>query len=219
MRATDLALVRGMAATRSTLDEWRARPGPVLAEWTAVSAALAGLLLLAVGIVAVLRPPDPSPLLIVGLNRAPSAGDILHLLGRNALVLALHAMACVAGFLAKSSLPAIAAGASSPLSRLVHQRAGAPAIAFVGAATGFSLVTQAYALGGAVSTLAAQLGLSAPLLLATLSLHALPELVALFLPLAAWLVASRRGEWHQLLAATLVTVALAAPVLVASAIV
>jgi uncharacterized membrane protein SpoIIM required for sporulation len=49
--------------------------------------------------------------------------------------------------------------------------------------------------------------------------HALPELVALFLPLAAWIMASRRGEWDQLLAATVVTVALAVPVLVMSALV
>ncbi len=47
--------------------------------------------------------------------------------------------------------------------------------------------------------------------------HALPELIALFLPLAAWIIASRRGEWEQLLAATVVTVALAIPVLVAAA--
>ena len=42
--------------------------------------------------------------------------------------------------------------------------------------------------------------------------HALPELVALFLPLAAWIVASRRGDWHELLAATFVTSLLAVPV-------
>jgi hypothetical protein len=47
--------------------------------------------------------------------------------------------------------------------------------------------------------------------------HALPELVALFLPLAAWIVASRRGEWDHLLAATIVTVALAMPVLIVTA--
>jgi uncharacterized membrane protein SpoIIM required for sporulation len=47
--------------------------------------------------------------------------------------------------------------------------------------------------------------------------HALPELTALFLPLAAWLIASRRGEWNQLLAATFITVALAIPVLVVAA--
>ena len=39
------------------------------------------------------------------------------------------------------------------------------------------------------------------------------ELTALFLPLAAWLVASRRGDWDQLLAATFVTVAAAVPAL------
>jgi len=36
--------------------------------------------------------------------------------------------------------------------------------------------------------------------------HAILELIALFLPLAAWIIASRRGEWEQLLAATVVTV-------------
>src|SRR5437763_1161136 len=35
--------------------------------------------------------------------------------------------------------------------------------------------------------------------------------------LAVWAIASRRGEWEQLLAATLVTVAVAMPVLVVSA--
>jgi uncharacterized membrane protein SpoIIM required for sporulation len=42
-------------------------------------------------------------------------------------------------------------------------------------------------------------------------------LVALFLPLAAWIVASRRNDWHELLAATFVTVAIAVPLLVAAA--
>jgi hypothetical protein len=44
-----------------------------------------------------------------------------------------------------------------------------------------------------------------------------PELTAVFLPLAAWTIASRKGEWDQLLAATFVTVAIAVPVLLASA--
>ena len=49
--------------------------------------------------------------------------------------------------------------------------------------------------------------------------HALPELVALFPPLAAWIIASRRDDWHELLAATFVTVAIALPILVISALV
>jgi uncharacterized membrane protein SpoIIM required for sporulation len=127
-------------------------------------------------------------------------------------------MACVAGFIAGSSLPQSAAQRHG-LSRLVHEKAGPLAIGFVVCATTFSLVTQAYVLGGGISTVAAELGTSHAKLLLALLPHALPELVALFLPLAAWLIASRRGEWHKLLAATFVTVAIAAPVLVVSSLV
>ena len=49
--------------------------------------------------------------------------------------------------------------------------------------------------------------------------HAILELVALFLPLAAWIIASRTGEWEQLLAATVVTVAIAVPLLVIAALI
>ena len=49
--------------------------------------------------------------------------------------------------------------------------------------------------------------------------HAILELTALFLPLAAWIIASRRGEWDQLLAATFVTVAIAVPMLVVAALI
>ncbi len=65
--------------------------------------------------------------------------------------------------------------------------------------------------GTACATLAPQLGMSPRLLLVGLLPHALPELTALFLPLAAWVIASRRGDWNELLAATFVTVAIAVP--------
>jgi uncharacterized membrane protein YccC len=80
-----------------------------------------------------------------------------------------------------------------------------------------SLASQTLVLGGVVASLSAQLAVTPGVLLLGLLPHAIPELVALFLPLAAWLVASRRGEWHELLAATFVTVAAALPVLVVSA--
>ena len=50
--------------------------------------------------------------------------------------------------------------------------------------------------------LAAFLRVSPGTLLLGVLPHAIPELIALFLPLAAWIIASRRGEWEQLLAAT-----------------
>ena len=131
-------------------------------------------------------------------------------------MLALHALACVAGFIAGSSLPVVAEGYSGWWRR-AHDRAGRLAMVFVGAATIFSLSTQAYALGMQASSVADARGVSTGLLLVSLLPHALPELTALFLPLAAWLLASRRGAWDELLAATFVTVAVAIPVIIASA--
>jgi hypothetical protein len=90
---------------------------------------------------------------------------------RNGTVLALHALACVAGFIAVWAPP-------GPRSRLQNV-AGPSAIVFVTAATIFSLL----------------------------------ELFAVFLPLAAWSLASRRGAWDELLAATIATTAIAAPLL------
>ena len=49
--------------------------------------------------------------------------------------------------------------------------------------------------------------------------HALPELTAVFLPLAAWILLSRQGRWDEMLAATLVTTAIAFPVVVLAAVV
>ena len=144
--------------------------------------------------------------------------DYAHVLYRNSLVLALHAMACVAGFMAGSSIPLSAANRSG-IDRWVHEQAGRFAIAFVVCATIFSLTTQAYIIGGTAATYAGQLGISPALLIMGLLPHALPELVALFLPLAAWLIASRAKRWEELLAATLVTVAIAVPILLAAVVV
>jgi hypothetical protein len=78
-------------------------------------------------------------------------------------------------------------------------------------------VTQAYINGYNGATIAAQLHISPGVLMLTILPHALPELVALFLPLAAWTIASRRDEWGDLLAATFATVAMAVPMLVVAA--
>lgn len=216
MQTSDLALVRGLADTRATLARWNERPGPVVGRWVAGALAITILLLAAVWLIAELSVPDPGPPTFLARGGDPDPVLVLRVLWRNGLVLALHAMACVAGFIAGSSLPAEARRHSGAW-RWVHEQAGPLAIAFVVAATTFSLVTQAFVLGQGAAALGAQLGISPALLLVGLAPHALPELVALFLPLAAWIIASRRRDWHELLAATAVTVMLAVPVLVAAA--
>jgi hypothetical protein len=145
-------------------------------------------------------------------------GQVGQILVANLLVLALHAMACVAGFIAGSSLP-LQADRRSGLSRAIHGHGGRFAIIFVVAATTFSLSAQAVVLGGETASVAAALHTSPGILLVVLLPHAVIELTALFLPLAAWIIASRRGEWDQLLAATLVTVAIAVPMLVVAALI
>ena len=84
-------------------------------------------------------------------------------------------------------------------------------------ATLFSLGTQAFVIGGTRGLAGHSARHQPGLLLLALAPHALPELIALFLPLAAWMIASRRDDWQELLAATFVTVAIAVPVLLAAA--
>jgi Stage II sporulation protein M len=218
MDASAYAFTYGVRRTRGTLRAWRQDRWRILGRWAAGSAVAAFGLLAAVLVVSALSsagaeaiPPEP-PFAVGNLT------DVPGILGHNLLVLALHAMACVAGFIAGSSLP-LQADSHHGISRWVHERGGRIAIAFVVCATTFSLSAQAYLLGDRLAAFSHELDVPAALLLLAVLPHAVPELMALFLPLAAWIMASRRGEWDQLLAATLVTVAVAIPVLIAAALV
>ena len=216
MKADDFVLVAGMRDTRGALARWNAAPWPVLRVWLGGALLVASTLLFAVWVIASVSTADETPMSLPGLTGDATLTDVLHILYRNSLVLALHACACVAGFIAGSSLP-MQAERHSGWWRTVHEKAGPAAIVFVAAATTFSLCTQAYVLGSGASTLAAQIDVSRSVLMQTLLPHAVLELVALFLPLAAWMVASRREAWNELLAATAVTTAIAAPVLILAA--
>jgi hypothetical protein len=215
--ASSYALVHGVRCTRATLAAWRGRPWPVLQRWLLGALAAAGLLLAAVLVIALIVPASAGS---AGLGQPPfavgSLGDVVLIVRSNMLVLALHAMACVAGFMAGSSLP-LQAEHHTGWVRFIHERGQPVAMAFVVCATGFSLSLQAYTIGMVAAADAAALHASPALLLLGLLPHAVPELVALFLPLAAWIAASRRGEWERLLAATIVTVSLAVPTLIVCA--
>jgi hypothetical protein len=214
--ANEHVFSHGMQDTRETFGAWNERPWTVLRAWVALSLAIALTLLGAVWVVAGLLTPDITPIHMPGVTESTSPGDMVPILWRNSLVLALHGTACVAGFIAGASMP-IAAAQRTGFSRWIHVKASEFAILFVAAVTLFSLSTQALYLGFQGSTIAFQLEISHAALILSVLPHAIPELIALFLPLAAWLIASRRGEWNQLLAATFITVLLAIPVLVAAA--
>jgi hypothetical protein len=216
MKAEHLAVVQGWDETRATLARWNANPWRTLRAWAAGSLAVTGLLLTLTWIVAETTIADPQLHSYPGVTRDATLHDFGFLLYRNGLVLALHALACVAGFIAGSQLPT-AAQDYRGLVRKLHEAAGPAAIAFVAAATLFSLGTQAYALGNNAATMALQLGVSPFVLLVALLPHALPELFALFLPLAAWSIASQRRAFNELLAATFATTAIAIPLLLLAA--
>ena len=218
MDTSTYAFNQGLRDTRAALRRWNDRPADVLLPWFAGSAlAAAGLLASVLAVAALSRHHSQ----IISLQPPFAVGDLqdaARILGRNLLVLALHAMACVAGFIAGSSLPLQASGRRG-LSRLVHEHGGRLAIGFVALATAFSLTAQAIVIGRTLAGVADFLGVSPGLLLVGVLAHAIPELIALFLPLAAWIIASRRGGWDELLAATLVTVAIALPILGVSALI
>jgi hypothetical protein len=216
MDANQYAMVHGMRRTRSVLASWGDDPWPVVRSWL-LAACLISLALLG-AVVAVGTSVNPD----IGFDYVPKqphgieAVRVLEVMGRNSLVLALHAFACVAGFIAGATLP-LSAARRKGISRVIHEKARPIAFAWVIAVTCFSLLTQAFSLGITGSTLAYSLFISVPLLVLTTLPHALLELTAVFLPLAAWTLASRRGEWDQLLAATFVTVAMAVPMLLVAA--
>jgi hypothetical protein len=216
MDASAYAFAHGVRHTRATLRSWQRTPGAVLGKWAAGSAVAAIGLLLAVWIVSTLDQGYQQVLTLQPPFVVGDPADVLKVLKSNMLVLALHAMACVAGFIAGSSLP-LQAQHHTGVSRWVHEHGGRIAIGFVVCATTFSLSAQAYLIGHSLAGVSHFLGVSPGLLLLGLLPHALPELMALFLPLAAWIIASRKGEWEQLLAATVVTVAVAVPILVIAA--
>ena len=217
MASEQYALVHGARGLRATLENWQHDPWPVLRKWFLVAAAIGTLLLCGVYVVSSLIKPDTGFNYVPTMPDGPEPGHVLAIVGRNSLVLALHAFACIAGFIAGVSLP-LAAESKKGISRWVHERARPVAFAWVVLVTCFSLLTQTLLLGIYGSTLAESLAISPGTLIILTVPHALLELTAVFLPLAAWTLASRRDEWDQLLAATMVTVLIAIPMLFASAI-
>ena len=215
-RTESFALAQGLRDTRGAFERWHRDPASVLRVWFGAAFAIAAGMLTGVWLVSLFATGDPSPVYLVGITEPANAGEFGSILGRNLLVLALHATACVAGFIAGSSMAQVAE-TKTGFSRIVHERAGPIAIGWVVLVTTASLATQILGLGFDAATIAGNLDISTGLLVLTVLPHALLELTAVFLPLAAWLIASRRNEWADLLAATFLTVGMALPMLLLAA--
>src|SRR3954451_3198920 len=119
----DYVVVQGLRDTRATLAMWHADKWRILVPWFIGALGIAGLLLKACWVVAKLVTPDISPITIEGITHNAALKDAGPILYRNSLVLALHSMACVAGFIAGSSLPMVAE-TKTGIWRKVHNAAG-----------------------------------------------------------------------------------------------
>lgn len=218
MSGNEYVFGRGFRDTRATVEAWQLGRWSVLGGWAGLSLAIAITLLTATWVVSTLVVPDISPVALHGVNRPTEFSTFLHIIERNGVVLAFHATACVAGFIAGASMP-IAAQSKTGFSRWIHIKMGEFAITYVIGVTLFSLGIQAFILGFQAAAIAAYLQVSDLALVLSAAPQALIELTALFLPLAAWIIASRKGQWNQLLAATFVTVAVAIPMLLVASMV
>src|SRR3954447_15046845 len=122
MNANQFVVFHGMRQTRSILERWGDDPWPVLRTWLVGAVLIALGLLAAVTVAASVLTPD------YGFHYGPTAGGdnslekVAGVLGRNSLVLALHAFACVAGFIAGATLP-LTAERHTGFARLVHEKA------------------------------------------------------------------------------------------------
>lgn len=212
-----LALAAGLPDALRILRTWARRPLPVLAPWLAVSFAIALLLLALVWLVGSSVAPDPTrPRGLPGIAPRDWLDSARHVLQRNVVVLALHATACLAGFIIYFATREPPSADDDALERATRLTARV-AFWFVPAATVMSIVTQAWVLGSYAATAAAHLSISVGALLRSTLVHSVPELMAVFLPLAAWLVALRRGRLEELYAATIASVVVALPVLAVAA--
>ena len=106
--AEGFALAQGMRDTRGALERWRANPSAVLTPWFAAALGVACSSSSPSGSSPSCSPPILPGLVFVGIHDRVDAGDALPILGRNLLVLALHATACVASFIAGSSMRRVA---------------------------------------------------------------------------------------------------------------
>ncbi len=213
--AERIALERGWSDVRASFGRWNRDLDGVVRVWMGTSFTIGCVLLAATWAVSVTVEPGPP---ITAFDHVPSFDGALHLLRRNGLVLLMHALICVAGYMAVTSMPIVARGYTGWKRRL-HLAAGPIAIGFVTVVTIGSFLLQAWSLGTSATSVALAYGIPTWKLLVLVSPHALIELTAMFLPLGAWLVLVRRGAYHELLAASVLAFAVALPMLVIAAII
>lgn len=215
VNAERLAFEAGMRETRSTLKLWVSEHGRVAVPWLGLSLIIALSMFAGALAVATWLPQTTEVVMPVFVWPDNNLQDALWLLGRNSMVLLLHLLVCVAAYLARRAVP-LQAQHLSGINRWVHQHAGGVAMLAVAGLTAYSLTWQTWQLGNVLHSAADTLNVSPLELLSKAALHGIPELAAVFLPLAACLLLGLKKQWNQMLAAAILCAIIAFPVLVAA---
>jgi uncharacterized membrane protein SpoIIM required for sporulation len=191
-------------------------------RWAAIAGAVAAVLLSSVALIAAHLPASYAAGIDSGLfSHHHNFGDALYVFRRNLLVLGIHLGACwIGAIIGRRHEPAPARwGWVGALHRPVPAWMGRLALFYALLVTLLSVAVQATALGQQLADLSRAANISSTHLLVLLLPHAVPELVAVFLPLGLFLLEARRGRLDRLGAWSLQAAAVALPVLLCAAVI
>jgi hypothetical protein len=202
---------------------WRGLAGwPEVGRWAAIAGAVAAVLLTGVGLIAAHLRGD----FWAGVQDGVFAphhdfGDVMYVFRRNLLVLGIHLCACwIGAIIGRRHEPAPGRwGWMGALNRPVPAWMGRAALSYALLVTLLSVVLQATALGRQLADESLATSISSIHLLVLVLPHAVPELIAVFLPLGLFLIEARRGRLDRLGPWSLQAAAIALPVLLCAAVI
>jgi hypothetical protein len=189
-------------------------------RWAVIAGTVAAVLLSGVALIAAHVPGSYIAGVASGLfSRRHTFGDVLYVFRRNVLVLGIHLCACwIGAIIGRPHRPAPARwGWMGALHRPVPAWMGRVALFYALLVTLLSVALQAAALGRQLADLSRAADLSSTRLLVLVLPHAVPELVAVFLPLGLFLLEARRGRLDRVGWWSLQAAAIALPVLLCAA--
>lgn len=192
-----------------------------IGRWVGVAAGVAAILL---GSVALLSAHDAGNALIGSesglLAPRHDSSDLLYVFRRNLLVLGIHLCACWIGAIVgrpHQPTPARWGRVVGTLNRPVPAWMAKAALYYALLVTLTSVGVQAIALSRLLADLSVAARLSRLHLLVLVLPHAVPELIAVFLPLGLFLLEARRGRLDRLGLWSLQAAVIALPVLLCAA--
>jgi hypothetical protein len=200
---------------------WRSMAGSAeVARWAVVAGAVAAVLLASVALIADHVPGNFFAGMESGLfARHHSVSDALYVFRRNVLVLGIHLCACwIGAIIGRRQQPGPTRwGWVGALNRPVPAWMGRFALGYALVVTLLSVALQATALGRQLADVSRAANISSTHLLVLVLPHAVPELVAVFLPLGLFLLEAHRGRLDRLGLWSLQAAAIALPVLMCAA--